>query len=98
MPATLDDWRGSDGRLIAFAWPGGYPVLYVTDDGGALCPPCANGGNGSEASPDAEPRSGWRIVAGDIHYEGAPAVCDHCGTATASAYGDPDAPATKGGA
>lgn len=77
--------------LPAFAWPGGYPIVYVTADGAVLCPDCANGGNGSEASEDAEPRSGWRLDGYAIHYEGPPEICDHCGAAVESAYGAPDA-------
>lgn len=89
MPA-----RDSDGRLPAFAWPGGYPVLYVCADGATLCVACANGDNGSEASQAADTPSDWRLVAADIHYEGPADICDHCGVATPSAYGYPDSDAS----
>ena len=80
--------RNSDGKLPAHVWPGGYPLIYLTEDGGVLCPACANGANGSEASvePDADP--GWKLLAGEIHYEGPPEICDHCGAAVESAYGE----------
>ena len=87
--------RDSTGKFPAYAWPGGYPMIYLVDDGETLCPACANGENGSEASEDALPRSGWRLVAADVHWEGAPVVCAHCGAAIESAYGDPT---TEGGA
>lgn len=32
-----------DGSLTRFAFPGGYEVFYVTDDGSVLCAQCANG-------------------------------------------------------
>lgn len=83
--------RESDGTLPRWAWPGGYPVIYVTDDGGTLCPGCANGENGSLASEDADPHSGWKLEGADVHWEGPPEVCDHCGANVDSAYGDPDA-------
>lgn len=81
--------RDSTGRLPAYALSGGYPMIYLVDDGEALCPACANGENGSGASEDALPRSGWRIVAADVHWEGAPLVCAHCSAEIESAYGDP---------
>jgi hypothetical protein len=79
--------RNADGTLPAYAWPGGCPLFYLTDDGGVLCPDCANGKNGSEASEHAEPRSGWRLVGCDAHWEGTPHQCDHCNACIESAYG-----------
>lgn len=74
------------GNLPAYAWPGGYPLYYLTADNGCLCPDCANGKNGSEAHEDNEDKS-WRLVACDVHYEGEPITCDHCGEQVESAYG-----------
>lgn len=34
---TLSDIRLSDGTLPAYAWPGGYPILYMAKDNGILC-------------------------------------------------------------
>jgi hypothetical protein len=84
--------RNDDGKLPAYAWPGGYPIYYVCTDGGVLCPECANGENGSEASERKDAPHDWRLEGADIHYEGPPLVCDHCGTEIESAYGDPDNP------
>lgn len=81
--------RDSDGTFPSYAWPGGYPVIYICDDGGTLCPACANGQNGSGASPDSNDPS-WRLIASDIHWEGPDEYCDHCGEAIPSAYGDPE--------
>lgn len=84
--------RDDDGTLPAYAWPGGYPVTYLCADGGTLCPACANGENGSLASesldPDCPDDNQWRLVGQDIHYEGEPIVCDHCGASVESAYGE----------
>lgn len=82
--------RDTDGKLSAAAWPGGYPIVYILADGGCLCPGCANGENGSEASTDPDTAADWRIIGADIHYEGAPIVCDHCSAEIESAYGNPD--------
>lgn len=30
------------GKLPAYAWPGGYPLYYLTPEDSALCPHCAN--------------------------------------------------------
>lgn len=91
--ATLPD-RLENGALPAFAFPGGYQVVYYTADGGTLCPDCANGGNGSMAATTLDPEcpndTQWLIVTGDIYYEGPPLRCDHCNTPINSAYGNPD--------
>lgn len=44
-------------ELGQFAWPGGYEVFYVTDDGLILCQPCAL----------AEARAGFEQ--GPIYYQ-----------------------------
>lgn len=81
--------RHQDGTLPAYAWPGVYPLYYLTQDGGILCPACANRQNGSEASTEpGDPQ--WFIVRQDVYWEGPPLDCDHCGAKIESAYGDPE--------
>ena len=82
----LDD----NGKLPTYAWPGGYPIEYVTADGGLLCPACANGENGSEATINQDAPADWRIEAADVYWEGPVQFCDHCNSQIESAYGDPD--------
>ena len=82
--------RDENGKFPAFAWPGGYPVIYLCADGGVLCPACANGENGSEASTDSDAPQDWRLLANTVHWEGPPAICDHCNAQIESAYGDPE--------
>tara|TARA_Y100001951_G_C11192885_1_gene212572 strand:- start:71 stop:457 length:387 start_codon:yes stop_codon:yes gene_type:complete len=84
----------SNGELITYAWPGGYPVIYLTEDSGVLCPDCANGKNDSEAYLDIDGRGRnglkdpqWEICAADVHWEGDPIPCDHCNAEIESAYG-----------
>ncbi len=87
--------KNDDGKFPAFAWPGGYPIFYLTEDCAILCPDCANGQNGSDAYEerenvdDRDPQ--WHLVAQDVHWEGADLTCEHCGKAIESAYGDPEA-------
>ena len=87
--------RDDKGRLEAYVWPGGYPVIYIATDGGVFCADCANGENGSLArtvdGPDDAPRDGWKIEACDVFFEGHSEFCVHCNTEIESAYGDPDA-------
>lgn len=89
---TIDQLRDKDtGELPAYAWPGGYQIVYLFADGETCCPDCANGKNGSEATTDTSAERDWQLVGGDIYYEGAPLTCAHCGASIESAYGDPDA-------
>src|SRR5882724_8380738 len=72
-------------QLPSYAWPGGYPVLYLAKDNGVLCPKCANA-----FDPERDNDEQLEPMTFDIHYEGAPAVCEHCYTEIESAYGDPE--------
>ena len=85
--------RDENGKLPYYAWPGDYPLLYYTVDGGTLCSACANGENGSLASElldkDCPNDWQWLLVALDVYYEGPAVECDHCGCFIESAYGDP---------
>jgi hypothetical protein len=80
----MDLNRLSDGTLPHFA-DGGYPIVYLTADGGFLCPFCANRSEAREGHEDKQ----WNLVGCDIHWEGPPAVCDNCNAEIDSAYGDP---------
>ncbi len=68
-----------NGRLPSYAWPGGYPLVYVTEDGLTVCPECAN-----------EPDTSDPVAYGDVYWEGPLLPCDDCGEMMESAYGDPD--------
>lgn len=81
--------RDDDGRLTAYAWPGGYPVYYVTADSGALCPDCARMAEAEGLAGDPEDPQ-WYIVAADINWEDADLYCDHCSERIESAYADDD--------
>lgn len=68
-----------------YAWPGGYPLFYLTADNGALCPQCANENfNLCNDHNDSQ----WYIVAYDINYEDDSLFCDNCSKQIESAYGE----------
>jgi len=86
------DHAGLPGEFPAYAWPGGYPIIYLTEDGSVLCPDCVNGKNDSEVgNPEVDGDPQWTVVAHDCYWEGPPMQCDHCNGEIESAYGDPDA-------
>lgn len=75
------------GELSSFAHPGGYPIYYITKDGGKLCPGCANGKNGSEATnPECQDDPQWELVASDVNYEDGTLSCAHCEAEIPAAY------------
>jgi hypothetical protein len=78
--------------LPAFAWPGGYPLLYLFRDGGCICPECVNANiwhvdEATRTGRGCNSHGGWAVDAVEAHMEGRPQVCDHCGAKTESAYG-----------
>jgi hypothetical protein len=77
------------GKLPKYAWPGGYPLYYLMDDGEALCPDCAN--DPSNPVHIDGLRDGWRIEAPDINYEDAQLYCAHCNKRIESAYAEDEA-------
>ena len=73
-----------NGQVLRYAWPGGYPVFYVCDDGGALCPPCVQE-NLEQCTEDAW--GGWYVTAHGINYENDSLYCGRCSKTIESAYG-----------
>lgn len=64
----------------AYAWPGGYPITYLSEFGHQYCPKCA----AQEADPP--------IVTCEVSWEGPDDHCEGCGAILPTAYGDPDEP------
>lgn len=42
-------------KLPAYAWPGGYPILYATDEGCVLCHKCATSDDAHFIHYEGEP-------------------------------------------
>ena len=81
-------------RNCPFAWPGGYPLYFVTSDGAALSFSSAryNRRNILEAIA-TKASDGWRIVGLDTNWENPDLRCDDTGERIPSAYAEDEAPA-----
>lgn len=75
-------------QLIAspYAWPGGYPMFAITNDGAALCHHCCSSERKSIGSTYGS--DGWAIVALEVNWEDPSLLCDHCGERIESAYAE----------
>ena len=75
-----------------FAWPGGYPIYFITEDGGALAFETVKKEYDQirEAIEDDDTSGGWRVSYCDINWEDEDLVDDHTGDSIESAYGDDD--------
>lgn len=47
MALNIDNFINDKGKLIQFAFPGGYPVGYLDQDDSVLCPECAEAARGN---------------------------------------------------
>lgn len=82
----------ADLRYGPYAWPGGYPRMFILEDGDALSFDGARA-NFRElvAAMRSRYRNGWRVAGCEIHWEGPPLQCAATGAEIPSAYGDPNA-------
>ena len=76
-------------RRGPYAWPGGYPLYFICEDGESLCFTCAH----KEFvnifhSIKNRANDGWRVVAQDINWEDHDVTCAHCNQSIESAYGE----------
>lgn len=67
-----------------FAWPGGYPLFALLDDGGILCRHCA--GTERRWIATTTGSDGWCVQALAINYEDPELRCSHCNAAIEAAY------------
>jgi len=85
---TVHDLRRAF-RIGPYAWPGGYPTFYLTEDGDALCHDCARFHRRELLEAIADDNgSGWRVVCLEVNYEEPDLQCDHCHKLIPSAYVD----------
>ena len=80
MMNQLDSHRDSNGKLPAYAWPGGYPLFYLDSDNCVLCPDCAN--ESEHGEPNMQP------VAYGVNWEDDSLYCEECNRRIESAYGE----------
>jgi hypothetical protein len=61
-----------------YAWPGGYPISIITNDGAALCPFCAKDNSRSICHDTMKGwKTGWDCAGISILWEGGN-TCDQC--------------------
>lgn len=90
---SISDFRKAV-RNGPYAWPGGYPLFWLMDDG----MPCAFSVAKSERRAMLEAlrdkdRSGWRPVALEVNWEDPDLTCAHTGKRIESAYAEDEATA-----
>lgn len=75
-----------------YAWPGGYPCFFITNDGAALSFKTVeeNIDDVREAMEDPDDSSGWRVEAVDVNWEDPELYDDHSGERIESAYAEDD--------
>jgi hypothetical protein len=76
-----------------YAWPGGYPLYFVTSDGGSLSFATAWNERASIARAiiDDDKSGGWKVIGYDVNWEDADLTDDHTGNRIESAYAEDDA-------
>ena len=74
-----------NGKVQSYAFPGGYPIYYITADNGVLCPDCVN--KNMHLLNDKHDKQ-WYVVASEINYEDDSLHCDNCNKKIESAYGN----------
>ena len=72
-------------KFPAFAWPGGYTIIYVTREGDILCADCMNDPGAADLGNDSA-----RVIGVDTYDDGPPDRCANCNAEIESSYGDPD--------
>jgi len=76
-------------RAGAYAWPGGYPLYFVADDGAALSFDSVKENLPQVISSIRHGvRDGWRVVACEINWEDNDLTCEHSGKPIEAAYGE----------
>lgn len=73
-----------------YAWPGGYPMYFITADGAALSFKAAEAEKAQivDALLHGQRSSGWYAEAVDVNWEDGDLYCDHTGERIESAYAE----------
>ena len=84
---TVSDFRRAI-RNGAYAWPGGYPLYFVTSDGAALSFDAAKRNRRYILQALAHRNDcTWRVIGVDVNWEDDNLYCDDTGAHIPSAYG-----------
>ena len=82
-------WAVKDYIHQPYAWPGGYPKVLITADGGCLCVECARKEFRQICAESFQNTNcGFRVAGVDVNWENTELYCDHCGKRMESAYGE----------
>lgn len=88
-------------RSGKYAWPGGYPLFFVTADGAALSFEAVRAEWRNVVSAHLDPRygvkSGWYVDGIDTNWEDPELFCDHTGKRIESAYAEDQAISAQNG-
>jgi|TARA_Y100000310_G_scaffold297836_1_gene331197 hypothetical protein len=72
-----------------YAWPGGYPLFFITLDGAVLSHEAVRAEWKRVChSVMTQAGDGWEVIGQDINWEDGELVCDHTGKRIESAYAD----------
>lgn len=82
---TIKKYTMENGKVQSYAFPGGYPIHYITADNGVLCPDCVN--KNMKLLNDKHDKQ-WYVVDAEINCEDNSLYCDNCNKQIESAYGD----------
>lgn len=72
-----------------YAWPGGYPMFGLFNDGECCCHKCAK--TERESIGTTTGSDGWTLIALDVNWEDPLLYCAHCGEQIESAYAEDSA-------
>ncbi len=85
---TISDFRRAM-RNGQYAWPGGYPLYFITSDGEALSFDSARENRRLILDSIAtQTDDGWRVVGCEVNWEDSELYCADTGERIASAYAD----------
>jgi len=72
-----------------YAWPGGYPLFFITEDGAALSFDTVKAEiENVQHSIETDSNDGWRVATVDVNWFDSNLLCDHSGQRIESAYND----------
>jgi hypothetical protein len=85
---TVSDLK-STLRAGQYAWPGGYPLYFICDDGAALSFDSVKDNLAQVICAIRHGlRDGWRVIGCEINYEDNELTCEHSGKPIPAAYGE----------
>ncbi len=80
--------RNEDGTLEAFAWPGGYQMFYLDEEGETLCPNCAAIQHSLEECEEHGQCGEAHLIGADANYEDEDIYCVNCSGQIPASYAD----------